>query len=173
MKSLTLLALVGTIALGCSSMSFAQDKANPNQKTPVRFALQFQLIKTDGSDILMLQEIRDPDQKPREQEYIVKVPVTKAIVKDGKTVTVTEYVSETRVHLVVPTIRKTIPVQRFHVFRDLAGKEIEKLELIGKLGMGKGKMVVQVFPNQIIPSEIKKLLGKDTIFMHHELGTKK
>lgn len=173
MKNQKTFLLLGIIALGWGSMSCAQDKKTQDQKIPARFALQFQLVKTDGSQILLVQEVPDPNKKAREQQYVVKVPVTKTIIKDGKSVTVTEFVSETRVRVVVPTIRKSVPVQKFHVLRNLAGEKIETPQLLGKLGMGEGKMVVQVFPNQTLPSEIKKLLGKDTIFMHHELGSKK
>ena len=64
-------------------------------------------------------------------------------------------------------------MQPFHVFRDYKGKKIEQLDLNGKLGMGKGKLVVMVLPGQKILPEVKKLLSNDSIFLHNERNANK
>ena len=98
----------------------------------------------------------------------VEVPYTIVVDKGGKLETVTKTRTETRTRLVNPTIRKTVEATNNYTFKSLDRKSISKAELIGRLGMGNGKMVIQVFPKQKVPEAIKRQLSKDTIIMEYE-----
>ena len=90
------------------------------------------------------------------------------VERDGKPETVVKTRTEVRKRMVTPTIRKLVVAANNYKFKTLDRKPISKADLIGKLGMGNGKMVVQVFPKQKIPDSIKLQLSKDTIIMEYE-----
>ncbi len=135
---------------------------------PVKGAVQFQMVRTNGSEIFLVKDIPDPNSQQKVVTEKVKVPYTIIVEKDGKPETVAKTRTEIRTRLVTPTIRKLVVATNNYKFKTLDRKPISKTELIGKLGMGSGKMVVQVFPQQKIPNSIKMQLSKDTIIMEFE-----
>lgn len=142
-------------------------KGNANDG-PVSGSLQFQMIRTDGSEIYLMKDVRDPNKKQQVVTQEVEVPYAIFIEKDGKRESVTKLHTETRTQLTNPTIRKSIIATNNYKFKTLDRKSMSKVELIGRLGMGRGIMVVQVFPKQKIPEAIKRQLSKDTIIMEYE-----
>lgn len=135
---------------------------------PVTSSVQFQMVRTDGSEIFLVKDIRDPNQKQKVVTETVEVPYTVIVDKGGKFETVTKTRVETRTRLVNPTIRKSVVATQNYSFKTLEREPISKTELIRRLGMGNGKMVIQVFPKQKVPEAIKKQLSKDTIIMEYE-----
>lgn len=138
------------------------------KEEPVTDLVQFQMVRTDGSEIFLVKDIRDPNQKQKVVTETVEVPYTVIVDKGGKFETVTKTRTETRTRLVNPTIRKSIVAAQNYSFKNLERKAISKAELIRRLGMGNGRMVIQVFPKQKVPEAIKRQLSKDTIIMEYE-----
>ena len=99
------------------------------------------------------------------QTYTVMVPVRESKLVDGKEVQVVKYITEERTRERYKMVRKSRPMPAGYRFKDIKGNKITRKELIGKLGMGSGKMLVQIFPGQKISAEMKSLLRDDVIFM--------
>lgn len=137
-------------------------------ETPVKGVIQFQLVKTNGGEIFLVKDVPEPNANQKVVTEEVKVPYTIIVEKDGKPETVVKTRTEERKRMVTPTIRKLVVAANNYKFKTLDRKPISKADLIGKLGMGSGKMVVQVFPKQKIPNSIKLQLDKGTIIMEYE-----
>lgn len=137
-------------------------------ETPVNGVIQFQLVRTNGSEIFLVKDVPEPNANQKVVTEEVKVPYTIIVEKDGKPETVVKTRTEERKRMVTPTIRKLVVAANNYKFKTLDRKPISKADLIGKLGMGSGKMVVQVFPKQKIPNSIKLQLDKGTIIMEYE-----
>lgn len=148
-----------------SSVSAQGEKKQADPSKPVRGAIQYQLVKTNGSEIFIEQNVQDRTAAKTTVTYTVKVPVQKAKEIDGKKITVIEYLEEQRTREQYPVVRKSRPVPKNYRFKNLKGEEITRKEMIGKLGMGSGKMLVQIFSGQTISKELKSLLKEDVIFM--------
>ena len=169
-----LLASLLTASILLSSSLSAQEKKDEKKDQPsATFYVSLQLIRTDGSQIFIERDLPDPKGKPVSQVYTVMVPVQKTVVKDGKPVVVTTYITEQRTRMTRPTIRRSMSVPKNQVFKDSEGTKIPLDKLIGKLGMGGGKYVVQVPAGQTISPALMKTFAKDTIFLHFETPKKK
>ncbi len=160
----TLITCISLLALSDSGFSQSEKKKADADK-PVRGTLQYQLVKTNGSGIFIEQNLADRSVPKITETYTVMVPVTETRVVDGKDVQVIKYITEERTRERYKMVRKSRPMPAGYRFKDIKGNEISRKELIGKLGMGSGKMLVQIFPGQKISAEMKSLLRDDVIFM--------
>lgn len=162
---ISLLVLASTVS--------GQDKKDEKKTKPsASINLSLQLVRTDGTRVLIEQDVPDPNSKPVPQTFTVKVPVRKTVLKDGKPVIVVEYVQQTRTRMTRPTVRRSMTVLEHQEFRDIKGNTIPMDELIGKLGMGQGRYVVQINPGMKIPPGLMKAFSKDTIFLHFKNAKK-
>ena len=158
--------LVGISLLTLSDVCVAQsEKKEADTDKPVRGLIQYQLVKTNGSEIFIEQNLADRSVPKVTQTYTVMVPVRESKLVDGKEVQVVKYITEERTRERYKMVRKSRPMPAGYRFKDIKGNKITRKELIGKLGMGSGKMLVQIFPGQKISAEMKSLLRDDVIFM--------
>lgn len=148
-----------------SSVSAQGEKKQADPSQPVRGIIQYQLVRTNGSEIFLEQNVQDRTAPKISMSYTVKIPVQKVKDIDGKKITVIEYMEEQRTREQYPVVRKSRPVPKNYRFKNLKGEEITRKAMIGKLGMGSGKMLVQIFAGQTISKELKSLLKDDVIFM--------
>lgn len=158
--------LVGISSLALSDWCVAQsEKKEADAEKPVRGLIQYQLVKTNGSEIFIEQNLADRSVPKVTQTYTVMVPVQESKWVDGKEVSIIKFVAEKRTRTRYQTVRKSRPVPAGYRFKDIRGDNISRKGMIGKLGMGSGKMLVQILPGQEISAEMKSLLKDDVIFM--------
>lgn len=143
----------------------AQDGKQP-ANVPAMFNLNLQLVRTDGSQIFIENDVPSPDGRKETKTYEVLVPVQQKVVKDGKEQTVITYRKETRTRITVARVRKSMPLPIDRYFTDRDGKELSKEKIIGLLGMGSGRYVVMLLPHQEVSAAMKKVFSKDTVFMN-------
>ena len=117
-----------------------------------------------GTDLIE-QNMQDRSLPKVQETYTVMIPVQRVKEVDGKKVTVVEYVKEQRTRERYVMVRKSRPVPAGYRFKDIKGTDIPRKAMIGKLGMGTGKMLVQIFPGQKNSTEFKSLLKDDVVFM--------
>lgn len=160
MKNVVLPILI----VGLAACSLTAQDANKSRQVS-RLNLNFQLVRTDGTNIYIEQDYQDRTAEMVELAYTVTRQVTETVEVDGKTVTRTKLVPETRTRKTYPIKRRSVPIAENYKFTNLSGKEIPKIELIGKLGMGSGRFVLSTFAGQKIPPGVSDLLDKNTIVM--------
>lgn len=165
MRRNSILAVVIGMAVISNSVSAQGEKKKPKSLEAVRGAIQYQLVKTNGSEIFIEQNMQDRSLPKVQETYTVMIPVQRVKEVDGKKVTVVEYVKEQRTRERYVMVRKSRPVPAGYRFKDIKGTDIPRKAMIGKLGMGTGKMLVQIFPGQKISTEFKSLLKDDVVFM--------
>lgn len=122
----------------------------------VRGNISYQRFKTNGSKIQMIRLEVDRSKPRVKSTYDVMVPI---VTKDG-----TEYRKETRTRMLPVFQEKIVEAPANYVFRDVNGKEISRKEMIGKLGMGNGRILISLLPNQKIPPVYRQLFNAQTIF---------
>ena len=67
-----------------SSVSAQGEKKKADANKPVRGAIQYQLVRTNGSEIFLEQNVQDRTAPKTTVTYTVNVPVQKVKVVDGK-----------------------------------------------------------------------------------------
>jgi len=149
-----------------STIHAQEDKSDQPAQAVASLGVVMQLVKTNGSEVFIEHDFPDTNAKAVPKVRTVMVPVQKVVVKDGKNIVVTSYRKQQFTYMDRPTKRSSSPMTKFHKFKDIDGKIIPKNKLIGRLGMGKGKYVVQLRTAAKINAELKKAFAKDTIFLY-------
>ena len=151
-KSIALAFLMATLL--CNSIQ-AQKSVSPEDALPSRGQIPFQRFKTDGKDIFLVRWIENKDAPPVEVKRTRLVP--------EKTAAGIRYRKVTETALTPALKEQLIAIGEHYVFQKLDGKKLDKLEMIKRLGMGEGKLIVSLMPGQRIPDAWHKLLKKDAL----------